>query len=158
MDIDPAPITAWFALFIAIGTTVSLITAALVWSNRRFEKRVTGLITETTKQIQPNSNGGKSLSDLHKKFDAMDEKVDRLERHYDHVLAVEEDARQLWHQRYLADQRRIKREWTAVFIAIRKMMHLPPDEQVQVWDDITDSYINGTIVDKHPDERTNEDE
>lgn len=156
MTIDPAPITAWFALFIAIGTTVSLITAALVWSNRRFERRVTGLITETTKQIQPDSNGG-SLNMLHKKFDTMNEKVDRLERHYDHVIQVEEDARELWHQRYLSDQRRIRKEWTAVFVAIRKMMHLPQEEQIRVWDGITKSYIDGTIVDEYPDERTDED-
>ena len=153
VDIDPQPITNWFALVLAIGGTVTFLTGVVVRVNKNFERRVTSLITETTKQIQPDSNGGKSLTDLHLKFDAMGDKVDRLERHYDTVIDTEEKARAIWHDRYLADQARIKREWTAVFVAIRKMMHLPVEEQIRVWDGITQSYIEGTLAEEYPDER-----
>ena len=154
MNIDPSPITAWFALFIAIATTVSLITAALVWSNRRFENRVTHLIKETTHPIQPGSNGDLSMTDLHKKFDAMDVKVNRIERRYEQVIESEEGQREVWHARYLADQARIRKEWTAFFIGIRHLMKHPQHEQIPLWDELTEAYIDGTIVDKFPDERS----
>ena len=146
VDIDPQPITAWFALFIAIATTVSLIVAAVIRVNRNFEKRVSTLITEATKPIQPGTNGGLSMTDLHNK-------VDRFERRYEQLVEEQEKQRQLWHERYLADQSRIRLEWTSVFIAIRKMIHLPAEEQAQMWDEITEDYINGTLVEKFPDER-----
>lgn len=144
VDIDPAPITAWFALFIAIATTVSLIVAAVIRVNRNFEKRVSTLIKETTRPIQPDSNGGLSMTDLHNK-------VDRFEHRYEQLVEEQEKQRQLWHERYLADQARIRMEWTAVFVAIRRMIHLPVAEQAEVWDQITEDYINGTLVKEHPD-------
>jgi hypothetical protein len=156
MDFDPQPITNWFALILAVGGTVTLLTGVVVRVNKRFEKRVSDLITEATKQIQPASNGGLSLTDLHGKFDAMDTKVDRLERHYDAVIDMEEKAREVWHARYEEDQKRIKKEWTAFFVAIRKMMHLPVAEQIKVWDGITQAFVDGTITEQYPDERKND--
>lgn len=149
MNIDPGPITAWFALFIAIATTVSLIVAAVIRVNRNFEQRVTYLIKEVTQSIQPGANGGLSMTDLHTK-------MDRFERKYEELMEQQEVQRQLWHERYIDDQQRVRREWTAVFIAIRKMMGLPQEEQVRMWDDITEDYVNGTIGDKYPDERKND--
>ena len=145
-DIDPEPITNWFLLVLAIVGAVTAVTGVIYKVNRSFEKRVTELIKETTRPIQPLTNGGLSLTDLHNK-------VDRIENRYGSLLEEQADQREMWHQRYLADQARIKKEWTAVFIAIRKMIHLPPEDQIVVWDGITQSYIDGSIVDKHKDER-----
>ncbi len=146
MDIDPQPITNWFALILAIGGTVTLLTGVVFKINRSFEKRVSNLIKETTKPIQPLTNGGLSLTDLHNK-------VDRIETRYSNVLDEQAEQREAWHARYLKDQERIRKEWTAVFVAIRKMIHLPAEEQADMWDDITEAYINGTIAEQFPDER-----
>lgn len=142
VDIDPQPITNWLALVIAIGTVITLVGGVIVRVNRNFEKRVTSLIMETTKPIQPGTNGGLSMTDLHNK-------VDRFERRYEQLVEEQEKQRQLWHDRYLADQSRIRLEWTSVFIAIRKMIHLPPPEQAAMWDEITEDYINGTLTEKY---------
>jgi len=45
-------------------------------------------IKEATYQIQPNSNGGKSLADLHNKFDAMAYDVKLLKKA---VVQLEDD-------------------------------------------------------------------
>lgn len=149
VDFDPQPVTNWFLLVLAVAGVVSLIAGIVVKVNRGFEKRVSDLILEKTKQIQPGANGGYSMTDLHKKMDQMKE-------HYQETIEQQEAQRQLWHERYLEDQARIRREWTAVFIAIRRMISKPIEEQQQMWDDITEDYINGTIGDKYPDERKND--
>ena len=154
MEIDPTPITAWFALFIAIAATVSLITAALVWSNRRFENRVTSLIKETTYPIQPKTNGGFSLPDLHTKFDKMEITVKRIEDRYNEVIEQEELQRAQWHVMYLEDQKFHHGKLASVFVAIRKLLHIQDiEEQVKEWDNITEAYLDGTIIEKYPDER-----
>jgi outer membrane murein-binding lipoprotein Lpp len=45
-------------------------------------------IKEATYQIQPNSNGGKSLADLHNKFDVMADDVKLLKKA---VVQLEDD-------------------------------------------------------------------
>lgn len=145
-DFDPEPVTNWFLLVLAIGGVVSLIAGVVVKVNRGFEHRVSDLIKEATRPIQPESNGGLSMTDLHAK-------VDRFEGRYEKLMDEQEKQRQLWHERYLADQLKVRREWTAVFIAIRKMIHLPADQQAEMWDRITDGYINGTLIEQFPDER-----
>jgi uncharacterized protein (DUF58 family) len=146
VDIDPQPITNWFLLVLAIAGVVSLIAGIVVKVNRGFEKRVTDLIMEKTRSIQPDANGGLSMTDLHGKLDRLET---RMEENDDKHTRQREE----WHERYLEDQRRIRREWTAVFIAIRQMITKPIEEQAEMWDGITEDYINGTIGDKYPDER-----
>lgn len=152
---NPEPLTNWLLFFLAISGVITLVARWIVKGAKAREKHaneqreeLVQLIKETTKQIQPNANGGKSLSDLHAK-------VDEVKREYERAKEAEDVQRKLWHERYLADQNRIRREWTAVFIAIRKMIHLPPEQQAAMWDSITEDYINGTIGDKYPDERKN---
>ncbi len=148
-DIDPEPITNWFMLVLAIGGVVTLISGVIVKVNRNFEGRVTELIKEATKPIQPGTNGGLSMTDLHGK-------VDKFERRYEELVEEQAKQREMWHERYLADQARVRREWIAVFVAIRKMIRLPADQQQEMWDDITEQYTNGTLADKYPDERKSE--
>ena len=50
-------------------------------------------IKEATYQIQPNSNGGKSLNDLHKKVDALVDDVKMLKRSVVHLEDEMEDLR-----------------------------------------------------------------
>lgn len=148
MDIDPQPITNWLLLILAVGGVVSLIVGAVVRINRNFERRVSALIKETTKPIQPAANGGLSLADLHRK-------VDRIESRYSKIIEEQAEQREVWHIKYVQDQDRIRKEWMAVFLAIKRMIHLPTSEQAAMWDDITEAYINGTIAEQyHPDTRS----
>lgn len=50
-------------------------------------------IKEATYQIQPNSNGGKSLNDLHKKVDALVDDVKMLKKSVVHLEDEMEDLR-----------------------------------------------------------------
>ena len=158
VDIDPEPITNWVLLFLAITGAITAVISLYAKAARKRSRdakaqrdEMIELIKTTTKQIQPEANGSLSLTDLHKK-------VDRIERRYEDNTEKEQAARELWHERYLEDQKRIRKEWTAVFIAIRKMIHLPPQDQIVVWDGITQSYIDGTITEKHYDERKNDEQ
>jgi hypothetical protein len=50
-------------------------------------------IKEATYQIQPNTNGGKSLSDLHKKVDSLSDDVKMLKKSVVHLEDEMEDLR-----------------------------------------------------------------
>ena len=50
-------------------------------------------IKEATYQIQPNSNGGKSLNDLHKKVDSLVDDVRMLKKSVVHLEDEMEDLR-----------------------------------------------------------------
>ena len=58
-------------IFLGISATIVVMTGFLRWANRTLESRIVKEIKESTYQIQPNSNGGKSLSDLHLKIDLL---------------------------------------------------------------------------------------
>ena len=67
MVVDVA--NAWLDLILAAGAVVVLVIGVHRWANRKLEQRIVATIREATYQIQPSTNGGKSLSDLHKKID-----------------------------------------------------------------------------------------
>lgn len=143
---DPSPLTAWFAMIATFLAAAGGIVAAVKKINDNFEDRVTMLVREVTIPIQPGSNGGESLSDLHLKIDDLDSRYTKI---FDAVANERHD----WNQRYLDDRELTKKERAAIFIAIRSMIHKNPREQVAMWDDIVDAVANGTIVDKYPDAR-----
>jgi hypothetical protein len=68
-------------LVLGVLGIVSILLAALGWW-------VKAKIREYTYQIQPESNGGKSLADVHKKLDALVTDVDLLKRA---VIQIEDD-------------------------------------------------------------------
>ena len=69
-------------------TIISILLGALGWwINQR--------IKAATYQIQPGTNGGKSLSDLHKKIDRLSDDVDLIKSA---VLQLEEDVEHLEHE------------------------------------------------------------
>jgi hypothetical protein len=75
--VDPDPITSWLEFAIAIIAFVSAVGGVIIAANRVQEKRIKKLITETTLAIQPGANGGRSLNDLHLKFDGLNKKIER---------------------------------------------------------------------------------
>lgn len=62
---------AWLDLILAFGAVVVLVIGLHRWANRKFEARIVETIRSATHQIQPGTNGGSSLSDLHSKVDGI---------------------------------------------------------------------------------------
>ena len=69
-------------------TIVGILLASLGWW-------INQKIKEATYQIQPNSNGGKSLTDLHHKFDAIAKDVKALK---ESVIQLEDDVEEMREQ------------------------------------------------------------
>jgi len=62
----------------AVVTTFAIVAgvyAASRYLNRKLERKILSEVKDATREIQPNTNGGKSLSDLHKKVDDLGEEV-----------------------------------------------------------------------------------
>lgn len=78
----------WFDLVLAVVAVLAVVLGVLRWANRAFEKRIVEEIRTATYQIQPNSNGGKSLADLHKKVDTLTDDVSLLKKA---VVQIEDD-------------------------------------------------------------------
>lgn len=79
---------AWLDLVLATAAVVAVVLGVLRWVNRAFEKRIVEEIRAATYQIQPNSNGGLSLRDLHKKVDTLTDDVALLKKA---VVQIEDD-------------------------------------------------------------------
>ena len=74
-------------LVLTVLTIMGILLGALGWW-------INTKIKAATYQIQPSTNGGKSLSDLHKKVDRLSTDVDLIKSA---VLQLEEDVEQLEH-------------------------------------------------------------
>ena len=85
-------LNAYLDLALAIGAVVVLVGGLFRWLNRSLEKRIVAEIKDATYQIQPNANGGRSLSDLHKKFDGLTQDVEIIKAA---VIQLEDDVEQL---------------------------------------------------------------
>ena len=72
-------------LVLSTLTIMGILLGALGWW-------INTKIKAATYQIQPNTNGGKSLADLHKKIDRLSTDVDLIKSA---VLQLEEDVEQL---------------------------------------------------------------
>lgn len=92
MFVDAA--NAWLDLIIAVGAVGALVYGIYRWANRSLEKRIVEEIKQATYQIQPKTNGGFSLSDLHKKIDNLVVDMTILKNA---VLELEDDVEQLEH-------------------------------------------------------------
>lgn len=92
MFVDAA--NAWLDLVIAVGAVGALVYGIYRWANRSLEQRIISEIKQATYQIQPKTNGGFSLTDLHKKIDSLAVDVTILKNA---VLELEDDVEQLEH-------------------------------------------------------------
>jgi hypothetical protein len=59
----------WIGLFLSLAAAVAVVYGLLRWFDNKLESRIVKEIREATYQIQPGTNGGASLTDLHKKVD-----------------------------------------------------------------------------------------
>ena len=58
-------------VFLAMSAAIGVVAGFMRWADRKLEARIVKEIKESTYQIQPTSNGGASLKDLHNKVDAI---------------------------------------------------------------------------------------
>lgn len=86
---------AWLDLVLAVSAVILVVVGALRWGNRRLENKIISELRDATRQIQPNTNGGKSLADLHGKIDGLCRDVEALRIAVltleDDVAAIEQD-------------------------------------------------------------------
>ena len=93
MSVDPSPVTDWLLFFIAVSTVIGLFARWIAKGAKRREMNaqhqrdeMVALIKEVTYQIQPKSNGGLSLSDLHGKVDTIAGQVEVLVERQEQVV------------------------------------------------------------------------
>lgn len=79
-------------IFLGVSAAIVVIGGFMRWADRKLESRIVKEIRESTYQIQPNTNGGASLTDLHKKVDALMRDVNVLKTS---VLRLEGEVRLL---------------------------------------------------------------
>lgn len=69
-------ISLYLEFIIALGGAVAVLIGAVRFSNRRLEEKIVEEIKKATEPIHPDSNGGKSLADVHVKLDEAIHKID----------------------------------------------------------------------------------
>jgi hypothetical protein len=86
-------------IFLAIAAAVVVVGGFMRWADGKLEGRIVKEIKDSTYQIQPGTNGGASLSDLHTKIDRLITDVDQLKtsvlRLENSVHTLEEDVEDL---------------------------------------------------------------
>jgi hypothetical protein len=86
-------------IFLAVAAAIVVIGGFMRWADGKLESRIVKEIKDSTHQIQPGTNGGASLSDLHKKIDGLIRDVGVLKtsvlRLEGEVRTLEEDVEEL---------------------------------------------------------------
>lgn len=80
---DPNTYRGWIELVIAIVTAAGLFWKGVDLLNKRQERRIIEVVKQATQPIQPDANGGKSLADLHEKFDGLHADLKELKDSHD---------------------------------------------------------------------------
>jgi hypothetical protein len=76
-----------FQYWAEIVTAIGVITTGVIIAFRYLIlKPLVKLIDERTKQIQPEANGGKSLTDLHHRIDNIESRFDTLEESQKQII------------------------------------------------------------------------
>lgn len=96
---QPNEFYLFIQIFLGVSAAIVVIGSFMRWADGKLEKRIIREIRESTYQIQPNTNGGSSLRDLHKKVDAVMRDVGLLKtavlRLEGEVKLLEEDVEDL---------------------------------------------------------------
>ena len=77
-------------IFLAVAAAIVVVGGFMRWANQQLERRIVKEIKDSTHQIQPGTNGGASLSDLHSKIDCLLKDVGMLKSS---VLRLENEVR-----------------------------------------------------------------
>lgn len=79
-------------VFLGASAAIVVIGGFLRWADGKLERKIVKEIREATYQIQPNTNNGASLRDLHKKMDHLMKDVSVLKSSF---VRLEGDVREL---------------------------------------------------------------
>ena len=86
-------------IFLGVAAAIVIIGGFMRWADRKLEGRIVKEIKESTYQIQPGTNGGASLTDLHSKIDCLLRDVGMLKsavlRLENEVASLEDDVEEL---------------------------------------------------------------
>jgi hypothetical protein len=82
----------WIGLFLSIAAAITVVYGFFRWFDRKLESRIVKEIRDATYQIQPSTNGGASLADLHKKVDRICDEVSMLRAA---VISLEDEVEEL---------------------------------------------------------------
>ena len=86
-------------IFLAVSASIVVVTGFFRWANKKLEVRIVKEIKDSTYQIQPRTNGGFSLTDLHIKMDGVVKDISVLKsavlRLESDVALLEEDVEDL---------------------------------------------------------------
>lgn len=89
----------FFQIFLAVSASIVVVVGFFRWADRKLENRIVKEIKESTYQIQPKTNGGHSLTDLHTKVDCVIKDLGVLKsavlRLESDVALLEEDVEEL---------------------------------------------------------------
>lgn len=70
-QLEPQSFMLVLQIFLGMSAAIGVVAGFMRWADRKLEARIVKEIKESTYQIQPTSNGGASLKDLHNKVDAI---------------------------------------------------------------------------------------
>jgi hypothetical protein len=90
--LQPTDFYLGIQIFLAVAAAIVVVGGFMRWANQQLERRIVKEIKESTHQIQPGTNGGASLSDLHSKIDCLLRDVSMLKSS---VLRLENEVRTL---------------------------------------------------------------
>lgn len=89
---QPMDLHIFIQIFLGAVAALGVVGGFIRWADGKLEKRIVKEIRESTYQIQPTSNGGSSLRDLHVKVDRMMKDINLLKTS---VLRLEGEVREL---------------------------------------------------------------
>ena len=92
MYVTPDWVSAVQDSAVVLGFVLALAGAFIGVGRWLIVRPLVRLIDERTRQIQPDTNGGKSLTDLHVKMDAIGVRLSRVERE---LLRIDEELEDL---------------------------------------------------------------
>ncbi len=96
---QPQSFYLFMQIFLAVSASIVVVVGFFRWADRKLESRIVKEITELTYQIQPRTNGGLSLTDLHTKMDGVIKDIGFLKsavlRLESDVALLEEDFEEL---------------------------------------------------------------
>lgn len=89
---QPMELHIFIQIFLGATAALGVVGGFIRWADGKLEKKIIKEIRESTYEIQPTSNGGSSLRDLHKKVDRMMTDISLLKTS---VLRLEGEVRDL---------------------------------------------------------------
>jgi hypothetical protein len=90
--LQPQDFYLMLQIFLGVSAAIVVIGGFMRWADNKLEARIIKEIRESTYQIQPDTNGGGSLKDLHTKVDCLIRDVNVLKTS---VLRLEGEVRLL---------------------------------------------------------------